>query len=293
VTRRGYALLIVVAVLGILSVAAGMTALSAQTSTAGARGDLDQVRFRAAIEAGAARASIGLTLEDEDARWIPDGRAYEFTLDDITIVVRPVAEAGRFDVNRGNPEQLAALMSGLGLDRRDAINVSGALADWRDADDERGPNGAEAPTYRAEGQPEPANRPLVAIEEFRRILDVDADIYQAVAPYLTLEGGESVAALYAPPALLNALDLPGGDARRILAARRSGSPPPEIENAGAFDPGSGARYALFIEATSPSGAGLARLIAVSLPGEDDAMDVTRRAPLTLGDAAQLLDADTN
>mgnify|MGYP003626857732 CR=1 FL=1 len=292
-TRRGYALLIVVAVLGILSVAAGMTALSAQTSTAGARGDLDQVRFRAAIEAGAARASIGLTLEDEDARWIPDGRAYEFTLDDITIVVRPVAEAGRFDVNRGNPEQLAALMSGLGLDRRDAINVSGALADWRDADDERGPNGAEAPTYRAEGQPEPANRPLVAIEEFRRILDVDADIYQAVAPYLTLEGGESVAALYAPPALLNALDLPGGDARRILAARRSGSPPPEIENAGAFDPGSGARYALFIEATSPSGAGLARLIAVSLPGEDDAMDVTRRAPLTLGDAAQLLDADTN
>lgn len=292
-TRRGYALLVVVAVLGVLSVAAGMAALSVQTSTAGARAELDQVRFRAAMDAGAARAATGLTRSEEDARWIPDGRAYAFELDGITVTIRPVAEAGRFDLNRGSPETLAALLEDLGVERRDALSIAGAVADWRDADDDPGPDGAEAPAYRAAGLPLPGNRHFAAAEEFRRVMGVTAEIYAAAAPYLTLDGAEAVAALYAPPHLLRALELPQGDARRILAARQSGGPPPEIAETGAFDPGSGARYALFIEATVPSGAGLARIITVSLPGEDSMMDIIRRTPIPLGDAARLLEPDAD
>ncbi|MEE2565722.1 type II secretion system minor pseudopilin [Hyphobacterium marinum] len=291
--RRGYALLVVVAVLGVLSVAAGLTALSARTSTAGARADLDQVRYRAAIEAGAARAAAGLLREDEADRWSPDGRAYEFELDGLTVTVRPVAETGRFDLNRGNPETLAALLEAVGVDRRAALTVAGAVPDWRDEDDDRGQNGAEAPSYRAENLPPPGNRPFVAVEEFRRVLGVDAEIYRLVAPYLTIHGGEQVAALYAPPTLLEALDLPRGDASRILAARRTGAPPPEIAETGAFDPGSGARYALFIEVTASSGAGLARIVTVQLPGEDAAMDVLGRTPLPLGAAVRLLEPESD
>jgi len=291
--RAGYALLVVVAVLGALSVAAGMAALAAQTSSAGARADLDQARLRAAVEAAAARTAVGFSLEDEALRWIPDGRAYTFEIDDIAVIVRPVAASGLFDLNSGNVEVLARLLENVGAERRDAMSISGAVADWRDADEDRSQNGAEAPAYRASGLPPPANRNFLAIEEFRRVLGVDAEIYRNTAPYLTVDGGEAVAALYALPALLEALDRPAGDVRQILAARRAGSELPEIEDAGVFDPASGGRYALFIEAQTASGAALARQLSIILPGQDGPMDVIRRAPMAVGEAEQLLEPDSD
>jgi len=287
--RQGYALLVVVAVLGALSVAAGVAALAAQTSTAGARADLDQARYRAAIEAGAARAAIGLSRDAENEPWIADGRAYRFELDGLDVTIRPLAESGRFDLNQGDSETLQRLLVALDIDRRDALTISGALPDWRDGDDDRSQNGAEAPAYRSSGTPPPANRPFLAVEEFRRVLGVTADIYEAAVPYLTIDGTQSVAAHYAPPTLLASLDRPGGDAQRILAARQSGGALAEVDDGGE----TGNRYAIFVEVESPSGGALARIITVILPGENGVMDVLRRTPVAVGEAQRFLEPDAN
>jgi general secretion pathway protein K len=272
--RRGVSLLIVVALLGLLSVTAGMAALSARISASSAFAGLERLQLRAAIESAAARAVI--RLSDEEDRWHADGRLYEMEIDGIALRIRPLAEAGRFDLNQGNVETLAALLEELGVSALTARNIGGAVSDWRDEDDDVGENGAESSAYRAAGLAEPGNRPFLAVEEFRQVLNVDATIFAAARPFLTLNGGEAVIGQLAPPSLIVAAGISRADARRILSARSGNRDIPETADGHQFDPAQPQAYSLFIEADSPSGARLSREIVISLPGAEGLYDTLSR-----------------
>lgn len=278
--KRGIALLIVVAFLGALSVTAGMSALAARVSAAGARAELDQVRLAAAIDAGVNRAANGLTAADEDQRWAADGRAYEFEIDGIEVILRPVSEKGRFDLNLGNPEDLVRILRELGYTARQAEAVAGAMADWRDEDDDRSQPGAEALDYRRDGLPPPGNRDFLAREEFRSVLGVDAEMYAATAPYLTVYGSEAVTPLFAPEALLDAIEISPGDRSRILRERRSGRSASALGDGTEFDRDPGARYAIFVEARTSGGAIMRREIVIAAPAEEAPFLLLRRSPLS-------------
>ncbi|WP_421792900.1 general secretion pathway protein GspK [Hyphobacterium sp.] len=275
-SRRGIALLMVVALLALLSVAAGMTALSARTSASSAFASLERLELRASIDSVVARAAIQLADENDGTRWRADGRLYEIAIGDIELDIRIVAENGRFDLNQGNPEILAALLEEIEISPLAARRISGAFADWRDEDDDVGQNGAESAAYRADNRPPPGNRPFIAVEEFRNVLGVDRDVFSRVEPYLTLYGTEAVSAEIAPPLLIEAAGVSSGDARRILSARARGGEPPEIDGSAGFDPDQPAVYAIFIEAEAGSGARMAREVIIHLPGEEDLYDVLSR-----------------
>ncbi len=88
-----------------------------------------------------------------------------------------------------------------------------AIADWIDEDSTPHPGGAEADWYQNQPYPAlPRNRPIVTIEELKRIKGV-AEIYNKIFPYVTVYGegrGSVVAAPInintAPKLLLMALD---------------------------------------------------------------------------------------
>lgn len=278
-TRRGIALLIVVAFLGALSVAAGMSALSARVSTAGARAELDQLRLSAAIDAAVNRAAAGLTSADDETRWAADGRDFSFEIDGIEVTLWPVSEKGRFDINHGSAEALVRLLQELDVSRRDAEAIAGAMVDWRDEDNDRSQPGAEALDYRRDGLPPPGNRDFVAREEFRSVLGVTAEIYDAVAPYLTVYGADDVAPVFAPPVLLEALDMSASDRGRILRERRSRTGSAQLAEGTEFDRDPGARYAIFLEARTPGGAEMRREIVIAAPAEGAPFLLLRRSPL--------------
>jgi len=273
-SRRGIALLIVVALLGVLAMAAGMTALAARVSTSAAFANMERLELRTTIESAVARTAVQLSLEDD--RWFADGRLYEMEIGDVGLRIRVVAEPARYDLNQGNAEVLTALLEELDVSTLTARRIAGAVADWRDEDDNVSDDGAEASAYRADGRPAPGNRPFIAVEEFRQVVGVDAAIYAAAAPYLTIKGGEAVSGRYAPPRLIEAAGVSAGDARRILSARNGDRAIPEVNGSAQFDPAQPSAYAIFVEGEAASGARLSREVIISLPGAEGLYETLSR-----------------
>jgi len=61
------------------------------------------------------------------------------------------------------------------------------IADWRDADDLRRPNGAEEPEYRAAGlKYRPSNAPFDTIGELQRVLGMTPALFARIADTLTV-----------------------------------------------------------------------------------------------------------
>lgn len=273
-SRRGIALLIVIGLLAVLAMAAGMTALAARVSTSAAFASLERLELRTAIDSAVARTAVQLSREDD--RWMADGRLYEMEIGDVSLRIRALAEPGRYDLNQGNVETLTALLEELEVPTLTARRIAGAVADWRDEDDDVGDDGAEASAYRADGRPPPGNRPFIAVEEFRQVLGVDAALYAAAAPYLTLYGGEAVTGRYAPPRLIEATGVSAGDTRRILSAREGNRSIPAVNGSAQFDPAQPAAYAIFVEAEAVSGARLSREVIISLPGAESLYETLSR-----------------
>src|SRR5690606_37495032 len=69
--------------------------------------------------------------------------------DRISIVISD--EAGRIDLNTADVELINLLLMGLGLEKERSLQLAAAVLDFRDADDERHPGGAEAEDYRSLG----------------------------------------------------------------------------------------------------------------------------------------------
>lgn len=88
------------------------------------------------------------------------------------VVFGPIAEAGKLDVNIASAEQLAALP---GM----TLPLAGAIADWRDADDEADKNGgAERNDYAGEPVPyAPRNAPLESLDELRLVRGMTDALY--------------------------------------------------------------------------------------------------------------------
>ena len=287
-SREGFALITVVAIIGLLAAVGGMTALQARISAVDARADHDQARMRAAIEGAAWRAELALNHEDEARRWQPDGRLYTIQADDIALRIRPLAVNGRYDLNAGDSEVLQRLLGELGVGLGQASSIATALEDWRDEDSDPGLGGGEASAYLGAGLAPPGDRPLVAREEFRNVLGVDAEIFAAARLYLTVDSGDLNPA-FAPPALQRAMDLSGGGLSRITSARQSGRPAVDQDGNPAFDPSPSARYALLIEAETEAGAFMAVEIEITSAGDGEPMRIVRRSPLARNEAGLLFD----
>ncbi|HNK17304.1 MAG TPA: type II secretion system minor pseudopilin GspK [Piscinibacter sp.] len=142
--------------------------------------------------------------------------------------------SGRFNLNNlvqasdGNAmavEQFQRMLAVVGVGKSEAMNLTAALLDWLDADDEpRRPAGAESAWYATQSPPRrPANGPLVTVSELLQVRGFTPQLFDRLTPLVTaLPPGSMINVNTAPPEILAAV-VPGMtlDTARVVAVERN------------------------------------------------------------------------
>ena len=142
--QRGLALLLVLWTVLLLALVAGSLLKATRTDVDLARNLLRGTQAELLAEGATAMVAKGLLVGEEDL-WVSDGSIYAWR-DESTAAelrVRITQEVGRIDLNGASAGLLARLLIAAGLVRDEAEALAAAIADFRDPDHERRPNGAE------------------------------------------------------------------------------------------------------------------------------------------------------
>lgn len=164
--------------------------------------------------------------------WAARDLRFDFEQGEIELLIEDLQ--GRINVNsllsedtsrRSGKDRLTALFAELGVD---AAYVD-RIRDWVDQDNGVSPLGAEDYEYLGLERPyRAANQPMVDISELRLLLDMDAETFAQIAPYVSAipDAQTSVNVNTAPPPVLQAI-APGlslAGAESIVASRDTAGP---------------------------------------------------------------------
>jgi general secretion pathway protein K len=211
-SQRGFVLLVVLSVLGLLAVVAASFAQVAR----------NHMRLAAVASEGAkaealADAGVHIVILDLVAARDSHGSARRFALDAtplscslgesgavLTLAVQD--EAGKVDLNIATPALLRALVLGLGVSGGEA--AVDAILDYRDEDDSKRSSGAERAEYLAAGRAfGPRNGPFLAVEELASVLGVTQADADRLHPFVTIHSGlPAIDTGVAPKALVDILE---------------------------------------------------------------------------------------
>ncbi len=259
--QKGVALVLVLWVLVLVTVSTGAFTLTARMDQLEAHTVLSGAQARLAAEAGLNLAVLSLRDPDELNRMIPDGRSYFTVFEGIEVEVQVTDERGKLNINAADEEIYINLLTANGVDPMDAGLLAAAIADWKDRDDIERADGAELPAYESAGlQVGPANRSFVMVEELLQVLGMSWELYNRMAPGLTVysDSGEPDPA-YAPAEALMALpDMNEEEARNFVQDRHSQESLTDMEMAlpngeVAMARGRGLTYSILAKATMPNG----------------------------------------
>jgi len=206
--QKGIALVLVLWVALLMTVIAGGFAISARTESVQSRILFNQVQAEFLAEAGLNRAVFELRNPDPETRWIADGRAYEFSLNDAKISVQITDESGKIDLNLANEELLVGLFASVGVEFDEALALSDKIQDWRDPDEEVRLAGAEDADYFAAGYSHGAkDAPFDTVPEVLQVMGMSYELYRKIEPAITVYSGRGNLNLaFAPKEALVALD---------------------------------------------------------------------------------------
>ncbi|MFQ5535573.1 MAG: general secretion pathway protein GspK [Sphingomonadales bacterium] len=199
--ERGLALISVLWLMLLLSLMLGAVLTTARVGVKMSGAAAQHVEAATIAEAGVNRAILGLLNDNRSQRWQPDGRPHNFQFAGRTVKISVTDEAGKFDLNAAADELLDRLFQSAGLSPEDSARLVDAIGDWRDPDDLRRLNGAEAGTYRSAGLDYgPRNGPFEVVSELRQVLGMTDELYRCVEPALTLHSGRRTADSRVAPA---------------------------------------------------------------------------------------------
>lgn len=272
-SQHGVALILVLWVIALMSVLLGSFALIARTENLQARHLLDATTARYAAEAGLERAVYELRNVDPLTRWVGDGRAYEFAFDHAKVQVQLTDETGKIDINSADDNLLQSMFVSVGVSLDQAANLSDAIQDWRDPDDDVHARGAEAAQYKSQGLSYlPRNAPFQTVSEVQQVFGMNYELYSRIEPAITIyAGGGNPNAAYAPLEVL--MTLPGWTeefARQYIAARQLVEPgqpgPPGPDGNPLVANGGGNTYTVKSRATLANGASTVLDASIRLGG---------------------------
>ena len=187
--QQGIALIAVLWLTVLITVIASSFAYSMRGEALAARNTMSLAQARAVADGAIERMAFELSrprnLPDV---WSADGQPHAWTDGDIAVTATVIDEAARIDLNRAADPLLKGLLQNVGgLDPETAQRTLEAILDWRDADDLRRPNGAEAADYRAAGLKHmPGNAPFESVGELRRVLGMTGPLMAKLAESLTI-----------------------------------------------------------------------------------------------------------
>jgi general secretion pathway protein K len=182
--EEGIALIAVLWMLMLLSIIAAALSLEVHFSTRIARNMAENAAARAAADAGIQRAILDLISVK---KFRTDGTIYAWQFGNWTVHISVQDEVGKVNLNQAPEELLAALFGAVGVDSGKAQSLADAIVDFRDPDNLVRPHGAEEAEYRAAGVAwGPKNARFETVRELQQVLGMTLEIYERVAPYLTI-----------------------------------------------------------------------------------------------------------
>lgn len=191
-----------------------------------ARNITENAKAEALADAGINWAMLGLLDTNPATSWHADGKLYRFALGDGIIEVRMIDESGKVDLNRAPAPILLGLLQATGITPDMASSLADAIYDFRDADNDPRPSGAEDPDYHAAGLHAGAkDAPFDDTEELMQVLGMAREVHDAISPYVTVHAGRSrINLLTAPDFVLNAIpNLTPEQLEKIQADRAEGA----------------------------------------------------------------------
>lgn len=218
--QNGYVLLAVISILTVAAAIAALATSNARLDASISRANIDSAQVRSAIPTALSRA---IFLLDQPGGLVADGRVLEFEIYPIRYRVRLLDDRGLVSLNGADATLLERLIDQYAPTDTDAGALAAAILDWRDADSDPRPSGAEARTYANHGLPPPGNRAFVHVAELRRVVGMTNATYAALAPMLSVTSRQvRPDPVYAPLAILQILELSPSELARILDARDFG-----------------------------------------------------------------------
>ncbi|MBI4607410.1 MAG: general secretion pathway protein GspK [Candidatus Rokubacteria bacterium] len=233
--QGGFALVIVLFVLLLLSMIGGAFALAVRTEALAVRNGGEDLAGYALALAGVHQA-LAEVLGEWEVNFLDPSGAVRFARKDGSplpslaesarvmageVGYRILDEEGKINVNRADQKLLTALLRVVELPPGTNIDeVADAILDWVDSDRLRRLNGAEDDYYLALRIPYlPKNGPMGAIEELLLVKGITPELYALLSQVLTVYGAGRVNVNTAPPAVLRAV-FPN-DALSLTSQRRA------------------------------------------------------------------------
>ena len=188
--------MVVMWALVLLSSIAGAVVTVHRTETALSTNLQDTLQGQAIGEAGVYYAIAKLTqdvprIEGEEP-WGFDATPHAWSFAGKELRITVAGESGRIDLNAAPPELLLQLLEVAGVSAPEAEALVDAIQDWRDVDSDTHINGAEDPEYEQAGRPYGAkDATFSSVQELRQVLGMTSQLYDILAPALTIYSGRS------------------------------------------------------------------------------------------------------
>lgn len=259
---QGIALVVVLWIVVVLAILGGTFLSAMRAEMRMAHNLLASVQARLLAEAGFNRAVYELYRQDPAQRPIADGTLHDFAVPGAVIRFSLLDENAKIDLNKAPRELLAGLFAALDMDADARAGLPDAIVDWRDSDTARQLLGAEDPDYLAAGFAYGAkDAPFDTVEELLLLPGMTHGIFMQLAPFLTVDSGQSgIDPTLAPAQVLAAL--PGmtpdmahayRQARQAFREANRVPPLPQAIDGRYVTNGRGVIYSIFSSATLERG----------------------------------------
>jgi general secretion pathway protein K len=191
---HGFALLLVIVALGLLAYASAIFATSTRALVRTVSAQVVSARAEALAEVGINLAVIKIAQRrsraDQAIRdWVE--RQERCRSGENYLLTQVHDEGGKIDLNFASERLLRALLAGLQVAPDRVASLVDAIIDFRDRDDAKRPNGAEAAEYFAAGRERgPKNAPFAIVEELYWVLGLDQELVERMLPFVTAHSGK-------------------------------------------------------------------------------------------------------
>ena len=193
---RGFVLILVIWIAALVALIALAFSASVRSHLKLISNTIQSAKAEALADAGVELAALALISEAQPAsrtaarsrRFPVDGSPTACAVDGQgRITLRVQDTGGRISLNLAGERLLQALFIGLGASRELASRYADTIIDYRDADSNRRPNGAEQPEYADAGRPAgPKNAPFDTLEELNQVLGLEPAMIALITPYVTV-----------------------------------------------------------------------------------------------------------